>query len=376
MPPAAAPAKLRNRMFRSDSRSLNRALLARQLLLAREERGVLATVDHLVGLQAQEPLDPYTALWTRLSEFDPATLADALTSRDVVRTALQRSTIHLVTAADCLTLRPVLQPVHDRSLKGTFGGRLQGIDLAELSARGRALVDERPRAFAELGRLLGGEYPERDELALGIAVRTGVALVQPPPRAIWGKSGRAFHVTAEVWLGRPLGPPIPLEDLVLRYLAAFGPASVKDAQVWCGLTRLADVFERLRPRLATARDEHGTELFDLEDAPRPDASTPAPPRFLPQFDNVLLSHADRSRIVPTGIGERIYRQHGHWSPLLVDGMLRATWKLQRERGVTTLAIELGDKLAKHDRAAVEREGERLLDFAAAGAPRRELRFLE
>jgi Winged helix DNA-binding domain len=373
MPPAGASGKMRNRMFRSDPRSLNRALLARQLLLAREPLGVVETVNRLVGLQAQEPIDPYVALWTRLAPFDPAELAAALTNRAVVRTALQRSTIHLVTARDCLALRPVVQPVHDRALKGTFGGRLDGIDLDALAARGRRLVEEKPRTFAELGRALAADYPDRDELALGLAVRTRVALVQPPPRGIWGKSGRALHVTAESWLGAPLGPPIALEDLVLRYLAAFGPASAKDAQVWCGLTRLGEVFERLRPRLLSARAEDGTELFDLPEAPRPEPETAAPPRFLPQFDNVLLSHADRSRIVPAGIGERIYRQHGHWSPLLVDGMLRGTWKLRRERGAATLEIELGDELPKPDRTAVEREGERLLEFAAGGG---ELRFLK
>jgi hypothetical protein len=363
-------------MSRSISpKALNRALLARQLLIARERRDVLGVVDHLVGLQAQEPLDPYIGLWARVQDFDPTGLAEALTRREVVRTALQRSTIHLVTAGDCLALRPALQPVHDRSLKGTFGRRLEGVDLDALAARGRDLVEERPRTFAEIGRLLAAEHPGRDQLALGFAVRTGVALVQPPPRAIWGKGGRALHVSAESWLGRPLGPPIAREDLVLRYLAAFGPATVKDAQVWCGLTRLAEVFDRLRPRLLTFRDEHGSELFDVEDAPRPVAETPVSPRFLPQFDNVLLSHADRSRIVPAGIGERIYRQHGHWSPLLVDGLLRGTWKLQRERGAATLAIELGDELTKRERAAVEHEGEMLLAFAAAAASRREIRFV-
>jgi hypothetical protein len=197
-------------------------------------------------------------------------------------------------------------------------------------------------------------------------VRTWVALVQPPPRGVWGKGGRALHTSIEAWLGEPPGPAITLEGLVVRYLAAFGPATVKDAQVWCGLTRLAEIFERLRPCLVTFEDEHGAELFDLPEAPRPPADTPAPPRFLPQFDNVLLSHADRSRIVPDGIGERIHQQFGHWSPLLVDGLLRGTWKLTRDRGAATLSIELGDKLSKAERAAVADEGARLLDFAAGG----------
>jgi hypothetical protein len=365
-------------MLRSDllsQRGLNRALLARQLLLRRERRSALDVVEQLVGLQAQEPLDPYIALWTRLDGFDPQELAAALLDRRAVRIALQRSTIHLVTAADALALRPAVQVVHERGLNGSFGRALEGLDRAELAAAGRALIDERPRTLGEVGKLLAEPRPGRDPLALAMAVRTSVPVVQPPPRGVWGKGARAVHATVEQWLGRPVGPAIAPDDLVLRYLAAFGPASVKDAQVWSGLTRLRDAFERLRPRLLAFRDEHGAELFDLPDAPRPDPDTPAPPRFLPQFDNVLLSHADRSRIAAPDIGERIYRQHGHWSPLLVDGLLRATWKLTRERGAAILAIELGDPLSGPERAAVEDEGERLLEFSAPAAKRRELRFV-
>jgi hypothetical protein len=347
------------------SKDLNRALLARQLLLERTTRDPLDAIEHLVGLQAQEPLDPYTGLWCRIEDCDPRTLATALEDKRVVRIALQRSTIHLVTAADALTLRPALQVVQERALKGTFGRALEGLDLVQLAADGRKLVEQRPLAFGELGKELAKTY-DRDPLALAIAVRTWVALVQPPPRGVWGKGGRALHTSIEAWLGEPPGPAITLEGLVVRYLAAFGPATVKDAQVWCGLTRLAEIFERLRPCLVTFEDEHGAELFDLPEAPRPPADTPAPPRFLPQFDNVLLSHADRSRIVPDGIGERIHQQFGHWSPLLVDGLLRGTWKLTRDRGAATLSIELGDKLSKAERAAVADEGARLLDFAAGG----------
>ena len=353
------------------SADLNRALLARQLLLERSRRDPLDVIEHLVGLQAQEPLDPYTGLWCRIEAFDPGTLATALEDKEVVRIALQRSTIHLVTAADALVLRPALQVVQERTMKGTFGRALEGLDLKQLAADGRKLVEAQPRAFGELGKELAKTYDGRDPLALAIAVRTGVALVQPPPRGVWGKGGRALHTSIETWLGEPPGPAITLEGLVVRYLAAFGPATVKDAQVWCGLTRLAEVFDRLRSCLITFKDASGAELFDLPDAPRPHADTPAPPRFLPQFDNVLLSHADRSRIVPDGIGDRIYKQFGHWSPLLVDGRLRGTWKL--DRGAATLSIELGDKLTKAERTAVEEEGARLLEFAAGGGS---IRFVE
>jgi len=289
--------------------------------------------------------------------------------------ALQRSTIHLVTTEDCLAFQPLLEVVHRREMMGHFGRELDGLDVHALAGAGRALLEERPLAFGELGRRLAERWPGRDPTALGIGVRCSVPLVQPPPRGVWGRRGRALHTPLENWLGRAPGPAISHEDLVLRYLAAFGPASVMDAQLWCGLTRLRDVFEALRPRLATFRDEGGGELFDLPDAPRPDAGVPAPPRFLPQFDNVLLSHADRSRIVPPEIGERIFRRHGHWSPLLIDGYLRGAWKLRREQRAATLEIELDPALAEPDRPAISDEGARLLEFLAADAHTREVIFL-
>lgn len=357
------------------ARALNRALLARQLLLARERRPALEVVERLVGMQAQQPLNPYVGLWTRLQGFRPEELAAAILERRAVRIALMRSTIHLVTVDDCLALRPVTQVVHERGLRATFGKRLDGVDRDALARAGRALLEERPRTFGELGKLLAERAPERDPLALSMAVRTSLALVQLPPRGVWGRGGRALHTPVETWLGRAPGPPIALDELVLRYLTAFGPASAMDAQTWSGLTRLREVIEPLRPRLRAFRDENGVELFDLPDAPRPNPDTPAPPRFLPEYDNVLLSHADRSRIAEAGIGKRLYQQQGHWSPLLVDGFLRGTWKITRERDAATLAIELAGPLSKAARAAVAEEGAALLELMAADAATRDIRFL-
>jgi hypothetical protein len=353
-------------------RALNRALLDRQLLLRRVRRPVLDTVEHLVGLQAQEPEDPYVGLWSRLDGFDPGELAAALADRAAVRVALQRSTIHLVSARDCGALRPVLQVVGERMARGQFGRRLDGVDLGELAAAARELVDAEPLTFGELGRRLGRQWPDREPLALAQTARALLPLVQVPPRGLWKRSGRALHVTAESWLGRPVGTDPAPDELVLRYLAAFGPASVADVQNWSGLTRLAEVVERLAPKLVTVRSADGRLLHDLPAAPRPEPDVPAPVRFLPQFDNVLLGHADRSRIVPVGAGA-LYDEQYHWSPLLVDGILRGVWRVARQGGRVTLHARVpGVSAAEED--AVAEEAAALLDFLEPDAGSRDVRL--
>jgi hypothetical protein len=341
-------------------RALNRALLARQMLLRRAEISAAEAIAQLVGIQAQSPYAPYVGLWTRLAGFQHSELAALLTERQAVRVALMRSTIHLVTARDCLALRPLVQPVLERGVKGTYGPRLTGVDLEAVTAAGRALVDEKPRAWNELGELLTEQWPGRDPEALAHMVRARAPLVQVPPRGVWGAGGLALHTTAESWLGRPLDPSPSLDGLILRYLTAFGPATVRDMQTWSGLTRLGEVAERLRPRLATFEDEHGNELFDLPDAPRPDPGTPAPPRFLPEYDNLLLSHADRSRVIADEHREAVFTK----GAFLVDGFVRGTWKIARQRKTAALRIEPFRKLSKKDAAALSREGEKLLTFAA------------
>jgi hypothetical protein len=335
-------------------RALNRALLERQLLLRRSHLSAAEAIEHLVGMQAQVPTTPYLGLWTRLEGFRPEELSELVEKRAAVRIALQRSTIQLVTVRDCLALRPVVQPVLD-----AFPRRLSGLDAAGLAAAGRALVEEQPRTFAELGALLAADW-DREPADLANAVRALVPLVQVPPRGLWGRSGQARHTSAEAWLGRPLETGTEPDGLVLRYLAAFGPATVRDVQVWSGLTRMREVLDRLRPGLRSFRDENGTELFDLPDAPRPDPDTPAPPRFLPEYDNVLLSHADRTRIVADEHRKLIFTGNGILASFLVDGFVRGTWKLDRD--TATVVVEPFEPLSKEDRVAVAEEGERLAVF--------------
>ncbi|MEU8079099.1 winged helix DNA-binding domain-containing protein [Catellatospora citrea] len=354
--------------------TLNRALLSRQLLLSRARIPVHDAVAHLFGLQAQAPNPPYVALWNRLEDFAPSELSQLITDRRAVRIALMRSTIHLVTADDCLALRPVLAPALERGLTAAYGKQLTGLDLDAVAAHGRELVEAQPRTFAELGELLAQRFPGYDGGALAPVVRIRVPLVQVPPRGLWGSSGQAAHTSAESWLSAGLAVP-SADDMVLRYLAAYGPASVRDVQAWAGVTRLKEVVERLRPRLSTFRDEHGVELFDLPDAPRPEADVPAPVRLLGEFDSVLLSHADRTRIISDEHRKRIFTINGIIrATVLIDGSVAGMWRMERERGRAVLAVEPFVQFTAADRDAVAAEGARLLAFAAADAAAHEVRI--
>jgi hypothetical protein len=349
---------------------LNRAFLERQMLLQRARLSVPQALERLVGLQAQSPNAPYVGLWSRLEGFRPDDLASLITDRRAVRIAAMRSTIHLLTARDCRTLRPLHQPVILRNLNGNYGRALEGVDMDALAEAGRALVEERARTHIELGSRLRDRWPDRDASALGIAVRALVPLVQVPPRGVWGKSGPAAHTSAEAWLGRPLSQSPSLDNVVLRYLRAFGPASVADVQTWSGLAGLRAVLRRLRPRLRTFTDELGRELFDVPDGVLPDADVPAPPRFLPEYDNALLSHADRTRIIAEEHRNRIFTKGG----FLVDGFAQGTWGVRRERGGATLVIAPFDRLSKTHADELTAEGMRLLSFVVSDAAAHRIEF--
>ncbi|MDO0937656.1 winged helix DNA-binding domain-containing protein [Streptomyces sp. DG2A-72] len=336
-------------------RALNRATLDRQLLLRRSPLTVRAAVEHLVGLQAQEVKPPYYALAARLDGFTPEELSRLLERREVVRIVTMRSTIHLHTADDSLALRPLVQPARDREIN-YFRKGLVGVDLDRLAVLARELVEDGPRTMKQLREALSVEWPDADPQSLAVAARCKLPLVQVTPRGMWGRSAQVSLTSVEHWLGRPAEPAASADATVLRYLAAFGPASVKDMQTWCGLTRMRPAFERLRPQLVTFRDAGGVELFDLPDAPRPDPDTPAPPRFLPEFDNLLLSHADRTRVVPPPVRGRTWQVNTVYCPFLVDGFLAGVWRILDG----ALVIEPFGKLTKAQRGEVTEEGARML----------------
>ncbi len=358
-------------------RALNRALLARQMLLRRTEMNVTKALEHLVGMQAQSPFPPYFGLWTRLEGFRAEDLSDLIESRQAVRISLMRSTIHLVTAHDALSLRPVLQSVQETlfNVGSRHGPALAGVDIAELLDIGRDLTEKSPLTFTALGKRLQTRWPNYPADSLGYAVRNYLAMVQVPPRGLWGKSGQPAHTTIETWLGQPLGSDTAPDRTILRYLAAFGPASVRDAQAWSGLPKLGEVFERLRSQLVTFRDEAGRELFDLPGAARPGPDLAAPARFLPEYDNILLSHADRTRVVSEEDRKRLFGGGGVLAAtILVDGFVHGSWKIVRRGKAATLAIRPYRALRRKDIAALTAEGKRLLTFAAPESTAREVRF--
>jgi hypothetical protein len=350
-------------------RALNRALLARQWLLEPRQATALEAIEQLVGLQAQDVKAPYFQLWARLTDFDPHELSGLLERREAVRIVLMRGTIHLVSARDALALRPL---VHDMIGKATESNWSVGdVDREALAAAGRELVEAQPRTFAQLGALLAERFPDADPQALAQQIRALVGLVQVPPRGLWAQSGAAAHTSIEQWLDGIEAPEPSLDDLVRRYLGAFGPASVQDMQKWSGLSRLRPAFERLRGELVSFSHEGtGRELFDLPDAPRPAGDTPVPPRLVGPFDNLILSHADATRILPAGHKAKVMTQNGLIAGIvLIDGFVAGNWRIKATRKLATLTIAsfTGKAYKKADATALTREGERLLRFAAPEA---------
>jgi hypothetical protein len=357
-----------------DRRRRNRALLARQMLLERRSVRPLTALIRLIGMQAQTPRSPYTALWSRLDGFDPMTLSRAIAARKAVRIAVMRSTIHLVAAADALRLRPLMQPVLMRELAAPrWRDALVGVDLSALAGRARELLDAEPRTPAQLGAALAPMWPANEPQALAHAARTLLPLVQIPPRGLWDGAAATTLATAEQWLGRPLDVGASWDDAARRYLAAFGPASAADLVAWSRVTGLAEVFQRLRPLLIVHHDPDGRELFDVPGAPLPPVATPAPPRFLPDYDNVLLSHSDRNHVVDDGRRRATQSINGVLpGTVLVDGFVAATWTLDRGRDVSRLLVTTLEAIPRKQAAAVRAEGRGLLGLLAADAAKTEV----
>lgn len=355
-------------------RQLNRATLARQMLLERIDATALDTIQFLVGLQAQEPQDPYVGLWSRLNGFDTGELESLILDRSVVRLVVQRGTVHAVTADDCLLLRPLAQPILTQQLysHSDYKGRFDDVDLDHVMAFTRDVLSE-PRTTSQLREAIGERFPQHDAAALAFACRNLLPFIQVPPRGLWATPGQVVGTTAEAWIGRPVDPNPSVDDVMMRYLAAFGPATVQDAATWSRYTGLREVFERIRPRIRTFRDEDAREYFDVPDGTLPDDDTPAPVRFLPQYDNVLLSHADRSRFATGDDYSSIWMNTtGFVGNILVDGTLAGMWRFDQPTRVVQRARKSGRltittrPLSRQNAAAVTDEAHRFIGFVSPG----------
>jgi len=383
-----------------DDRALNRALLARQHLLARTGDDVPTVVEHLVGLQAQNPWSPFVGLWSRVEGFSTRDLDAALLARTVVRVAAMRSTVHLLTARDAPVLTALARPVTARELTANPRRRAARdvVDLDRLVELAAAYVRTEPRVTTDLGARLAEEWPAAHPQDLAAFARALLPLVQVTPRGLWRHPAATTWTTLDAWLPEAAAGADLRDDearrralgtVVLRYLAAFGPASVADVQAWSGLRGLREVVDGLRDRLvalpAVPARPGGRirELLDLPDAPRPGGDVPAPVRLLPDYDNVWLSHAQRSRVVADAHRRALQTPNGRMpAAVLVDGSVRATWVLERERAgdrgarrtTATLTVTPLERLSPGERRDVLAESERCVRFVADDADAHAVRY--
>ncbi|BCL78117.1 AlkZ family DNA glycosylase [Ktedonobacteria bacterium brp13] len=355
-------------------RELNRAILVRQCLVERTSRPALAVIKHLVALQGQVSNAPYIGMWTRLHSFQRAELTTLLESRQAVRASSLRGTLHIMTAEDYLLIHPLLQSVLNRNFM-LFARQAKDFDMDRFIIAIRAYIQEQPRTNIELRTKMEELYPGMGKAQIFDAVRMHMALIQALPAGTWGFTGRPTHIEATAWLGRPLANQADgRQQLIRRYLAAFGPASTKDIQAWSGLTGLQRTIEALRPELRTYRDEQGRELFDLPDAPLPPVDIAVPVRFLPAYDNLVLGLADRKRVLPDAYRTAIFTGNGMHPTFLVDGFVRGRWRVERTTPSATLVIEPFEPLTHQIRTELQEEGKRLMHWISQDTEQSEILF--
>lgn len=343
-------------------RDLNRALLERQFLLERKALAAVKAVERLGGLQAQSTTSPYLSLWTRLDGFERHQLVRALKRRRLVKAIIQRGTLHIVTPSDYWAFATARRKLGGIVWPPSYEARLPTVSLVKLAAAVAAELEGVELTFKEVRALLEPyEQPGISPTFIWRRIQGHAYIVHVPPSGIWGYGGQGVYTAAE---GTLVGGPPPAEEgfdrLVRTYLAAYGPATKHDIGQWAGIPRIAPITASLaRQSLRTYQDEQGRTLYDLPRAPLPDADTPAPVRLIPRFDNVVLSHADRSRILGDVPPSRIVTNNGivH-ATVLVDGFVAGTWQLDNGRVV----LEPFAPLVRDVKRALRDEAERLEAF--------------
>ncbi|QIS06369.1 winged helix DNA-binding domain-containing protein [Nocardia brasiliensis] len=349
------------------NRVLNRTLLARQHLLERSRLSAHEMCDHLVGLQAQDSPPPFVALWSRIADFDPETVSTALEDRSLVRITLMRGTIHLVTPPDALRIAPHIQPELEKVpfRKGFNYGAMIGLDPDEVRAHGERVLGDEPMSAAALRAAAEKIYPDRNPSMVVQTWLYQLPVLQTPPRGKWKDSSRPIWSRVEPWLGTPLDPSYPLAELLFRYLRAFGPASTMDMQTWSRMLGMKQAIAQLGDRVRTYTDDRGRTLYDVADGVLADPELPAPVRLLGWYDNAVLSHQDRTRIVPDGDAPHLRRFAAAVAPVLVDGYVAGLYKIFADAGVARLRISPTRKWTRAERAAVDAESHALLAFMEA-----------
>jgi DNA glycosylase AlkZ-like len=334
-------------------RELNRALLARQLLLERGRMSIPRALERVGGIQAQYAPATYIGLWSRVEGLEREALTRALERRSVIQATLMRTTIHLVSKADYW---PFAVGVRARRSARARVYKLADEEFERAASRVRDFLAAGPRRDRELAEALG-----RDTWRPGVPL--WVELVRVPPSGTWERRRADLYALAESWVGpENSDPESGIEHLVRRYLQGFGPAPATDIADWAGLNvkTIGPAFERLE--LRRFRDESGKELLDLPRAQLPDQDTPAPPRFLPVWDATLLVHARRTQILPERYRPRIFNTKTPHSvnTFLVDGAVAGSWRYDQGR----IALEPFERLDSSVRRELEDESERLAAFMA------------
>lgn len=356
-------------------RQLNRIYLDRQLLIQRADMTITQATERVVGWQSQIPNPPYIGLWTRIKNFVRHDLTTHIQNRHIVRCAMFRSTLHLISKDDHHRFHRVIEPALVKGLRSFHGRNIEGMDIAPVVDFARPYIEESPRSMGEIGAHLGQIEPNREPEALNYTIRTYLPLVQVPPAGTWGAGSKATYITARQWLGE--GESADVGALFLRYLAGYGPASVMDFQTWTGMTKLGEVIASLKSQLRVFIDENGVELYDLPDMPLPDDDMPLPVKFIPEYDNLLIGHADRTRILPEAHRKQVFLSAGRvLSTILVDGFVAGVWKIETKKRDATLNISPFIALSNAQKSDLIAEGEQLTRFVADDAEKIEVRFLQ